>query len=119
MSLEGLIFVKVPFCGRCKREGEQRRCFGDWNKCAECYVYGHVDPVINVIEWREDMVRPLSDDYLRVRKTFLKARAFILASGGNSRRRDKRLMHTLFNALTKADKMLPQHPDEEEWLPDN
>lgn len=112
------IRLPQPRCGKGLHENQGRRCFGEWNKCAECYVYGHVDPLLNVLDWREPGLLPLPDKYLRLRKTIRKTRAFILASGGISKRRDKRLQATLLKAIVAADEILPIHPDEEEWLPE-
>lgn len=94
------------------------RIFHKSGECPECFV-DRLDGVLEMLDARRTQYLSGSTrDVERHAKRIKSKRAFILQTGGTSKKRDTRLFDQLIESLEELDSVLPELEDEQEWLPE-
>jgi hypothetical protein len=105
-----------PFCVEC--HVDTSRIFHKSGECPECFV-DRLDGVLEMLDARRTQYLNGSNrDVERHAKRIKSKRAFILQTGGTSKKRDTRLFDQLIESLEELDSVLPELEDEQEWLPE-
>jgi len=108
-----------PLCDETLLNGKRAYC--TFKMCASCYVEDCVDGLLDVMDEREQHTKRCkpevyySKEYNKVRNDVLTRRMWIKQVGGQTQRKDQRLFNQLENAFQKMDRLLVEHPDEEEY----
>jgi hypothetical protein len=105
-----------PFCVEC--HVDTPRIFHESGECPECFV-DRLDGVLEMLDARRTQyLYGSTRDVERHAKRIKSKRAFILQTGGTSKKRDTRLFDQLIESLEELDSVLPELEDEQEWLPE-